>query len=217
MTEPEDTSEQSGDNELAALRSMHLKHWMLEVRSANQKCRSALEDAGATEDELRVVDVSRWLCSLLNLYAQNSGFHPSARMVERLRAIEGLTHSDVYGDTTGEVIVRALRLVEFSLGRHAAGREAEQWNLIIQLEHVIHPRFAELRSKAEAVAGLLERYEPDPQRRKRGKGMPQGLGSTGILAALNELAGRPLGQGELSASAISNAVERFEANRITHE
>lgn len=172
---------------------------------------------GLQEQDRLVPEIVQWLCGRVGLAcyaAKSEPFTFTVSDLVALRAMRDQTRSPVYGNPSAGVALAAENLDQTLYGIAHRRDDDPPLELAVStfqqlLEFEVHPGFSELRDKLAEVQALLLRFEHDPRRRRTPRGTEGKLSADGILVALNELSGRPLGVGKLTTSAIANARKRY--------
>lgn len=178
---------------------------------------------GLSEHDSHLPEIAYWLADQVMLARANQELSGEYRyddqQLSAMRAVVGRTRSAVYAEPNAAIWLAARRVEYFAaalfkkLVPEVSDDELASV-LTADLATKVHPKFVALESKQADVLSLLRRYEPGRSLRTKA-GQIGKLGANGILSLLNELSGRPLGEGgELTANAIAIAIKRAKARVI---
>lgn len=205
-----------------ATKEFHFGMQKIEARSGAEPAEGGDLPELDARDEI-LFEITNWLtdqavratCDIEGAPAAVLGkkFEFSGDQLEALIAIRDRTRSPVFNQRTtaapfaSALVDHAARCVT-GLTPSAFSPDARAEFLVADLTRRVHAGFSELKGRPSDVLALLRRFEPDRHRRRTKRGEPSKLSADGILEAINDLAGRPLGEGALSANAIGAAKRR---------
>jgi len=206
---------------------------MLE-RKANEPPRvEELHWAHLADDDDVLFEIAKWLTDQVSRASiavdettrhgsLGATFEFSSSQRKELLAIRDRTRSPVYNEESAGVplassyVEHVARTVSGVIpGSAGFSPEDRASFLVVSLAHRVHSGFSALKGRTGEVLALLRRDQPDRFRRRSKAGEQSKLSADGILEALNELAGRPLGAGALTANAIAAAKRRQHRSKHT--